>query len=350
MLNVESIQCGYDDQIVLRQLSFQLNESDIGCLLGPSGCGKTTALRTIAGFQPLSAGRIILNDQLLSTPQWSVTPEQRRIGMVFQDYALFPHLTVYDNISFGIRKQSAKKQQCTVNQLLELTRLQVVHKRYPHELSGGQQQRVALARALAPNPRLLLLDEPFSHLDSDLRRRLNLEVRDILKQYGISAILVTHDQEDAFAFADYIGLLHNGSIEQWDTPFNVYHQPKTRFVAHFVGKGTLLPGLAGPHNTIKTELGILKGCGHSCCQWQTNTPLEILLRPDDIVLDDHGLPVTVINKVFTGSTTLYTLQLPTGSLIDALFPSHRDYPLGGSLHIKTDLEHLVTFSPPSIPV
>ena len=188
MLKVNNIQCQYDGNVVLEDLSFHVKKGDICCLLGPSGCGKTTALRAIAGFQTIDRGEILLNDQRLSGPGFRVDPDCRHIGMVFQDYALFPHLNVRDNIRFGIEKLPQDEQTRVVNNLLELVKLDHVGERYPHELSGGQQQRVALARALAPNPQLLLLDEPFSNLDVDLRRHLNLEVRDILKQYGISAI------------------------------------------------------------------------------------------------------------------------------------------------------------------
>ena len=175
MLKVDGIQCHYDSQAVLDDVSFHVNEGDICCLLGPSGCGKTTALRAIAGFQSVSQGQILLGEQLLSKPGFQLEPEQRHIGMVFQDYALFPHLTVHENIRFGIRKLPESQQRKTIHNLLELIQLEGIAQRYPHELSGGQQQRVALARALAPNPRLLLLDEPFSNLDVELRSTGNFK-------------------------------------------------------------------------------------------------------------------------------------------------------------------------------
>ncbi|MEE8059333.1 MAG: ABC transporter ATP-binding protein [Pseudomonadales bacterium] len=344
MLQVKNIQCHYGSQPVLADVSFHVNEGDICCLLGPSGCGKTTALRAIAGFHAISQGQINLNERVLDKPNFQVEPEQRQIGMVFQDYALFPHLTVRDNIRFGIRKQSEIEQRKIVDGLLTLIKLEDIDQRYPHELSGGQQQRVALARALAPNPKLLLLDEPFSNLDVDLRRHLNLEVRDILKQYGISAILVTHDQEEAFAFADQIGLLHDGRLQQWAPPFNLYHEPNNRFVANFIGQGCLLPGLAIDQCSVNTELG--KITGNRAYHWQPDTPVDILLRPDDIVLDgDQGIPAKVIKKVFSGSATLYTLRLPTGSTVKSLFPSHHDYLLGDMVNIKAEVQHLIAFTP-----
>ncbi|WP_101760199.1 ABC transporter ATP-binding protein [Oceanicoccus sp. KOV_DT_Chl] len=344
MLQVDNIQCQYDTQAVLEDVSFHVNEGDICCLLGPSGCGKTTALRAIAGFQSLSHGQITLGGQLLSAPGFELEPEQRHIGMVFQDYALFPHLTVHENIRFGIRKSTETEQRKIIKQLLGLIQLEKVAQRYPHELSGGQQQRVALARALAPNPRLLLLDEPFSNLDIELRRHLNLEVREILKEYGISAILVTHDQEEAFSFSDQVGLLHAGRLQQWDTPFNLYHEPANRFVANFIGQGGLLPGMTLDQNRVKTELGIITG--NRAYSWQANIPVDILLRPDDIVLNgEGGTSAEVVKKIFSGSATAYYLRLPSGSIVEALFPSHQNYELGEKLLINAKVEHLIAFTP-----
>ncbi len=346
MLQVDQIQCHYDQQMVLKDVSFHVNEGDICCLLGPSGCGKTTALRAIAGFQRLSAGNITLNNNLISSSDRCLEPELRRIGMVFQDYALFPHLTVTENIGFGIRKLPAPRRRQIIKELLELTKLKLVDQRYPHELSGGQQQRVAMARAMAPSPQLLLLDEPFSNLDVDLRRHLNLEVREILKDIGISAILVTHDQEEAFAFGDHIGIMESGSLQQWDTPFNLYHEPVNRFVANFIGQGCLLPGLAVSATTVQTELGPIEG--NRAYQWQKDFPLEVLLRPDDIVLDENcGIAAEIVKKIFSGSATLYTLRLPTGSLVETLFPSHRDYRIGDTLKVRAAVEHLIAFPPES---
>ena len=203
LLNLRDLACGYQGQSVVQNLNLHLNAGDIGCLLGSSGCGKTTTLRAIAGFEPVHQGEISLAGEVISSAGFTLAPEKRRIGMVFQDYALFPHLSVADNIAFGIRKHPNKDR--VTEELLELVNLKNLGKRFPHELSGGQQQRVALARALAPEPQLLLLDEPFSNLDGELRRKLSHEVRDILKARGTSAILVTHDQEEAFAVSDHVG-------------------------------------------------------------------------------------------------------------------------------------------------
>lgn len=255
LLEIDSLSCGYNNQVVVKALNLHLNQGDIGCLLGPSGCGKTTTLRAIAGFEAALCGSIKLAGTEISRKGFTLAPEKRRIGMVFQDYALFPHLSVEQNVAFGIRKHPCAAK--TTAEMLELVNLGHLSKRYPHELSGGQQQRVALARALAPEPQLLLLDEPFSNLDTELRRRLSQEVRDILKLRGTSAIMVTHDQEEAFAMSDLIGVFNQGSLEQWDSPFNLYHEPYSPFVASFIGQGYFIRGHMLTHDSVQTELGIL---------------------------------------------------------------------------------------------
>ncbi len=214
-LDIHGITCRYGAKEIFANLAFKVEKGSIACLLGPSGCGKTTALRAIAGFEPVHSGRIVLDGMTLSGPGMTLPPEQRHVGMVFQDYALFPHLNVADNIAFGLQKQTRYEKERTTTELLELIRLRDSAKAYPHQLSGGQQQRVALARALAPKPKLLLLDEPFSNLDTELRRSLSLEVRAILKEYGTTAILVTHDQTEAFNVADVIGVMASGKLLQW---------------------------------------------------------------------------------------------------------------------------------------
>lgn len=346
MLNVTELQCKYGDQTVVDRLSFRIDHGDICCLLGPSGCGKTTALRALAGFQAITAGEISLDGKIVSHPRLTIPPEQRDIGMVFQDYALFPHLSVIDNVQFGLKQKQLSQQKQITDALLELVNLKDYRDRYPHEISGGQQQRVALIRAMATGPKLLLLDEPFSNLDAELKKRLSLEVRDILKQHQISAILVTHDQEEAFAFGDKIGVLDQGKLQQWDTPFNLYHQPVNRFVANFVGKGSMLSGLSIDRHNIATELGTLKS--DSPGDWPKDTPIEVLLRPEDIVLGDGdgdgvAIDAVVDSKVFSGSATLYRFKLPSGNCVESLLPSHHNYPLGANLQIKAQVKHLIAF-------
>jgi iron(III) transport system ATP-binding protein len=244
LLRLDHVSLAYDTPEgripVVHDLNLALKEGHIGCLLGSSGCGKTTILRAIAGFEPLREGSIRLGDKTLSTPEYTVEPEERHVGMMFQDYALFPHLDVAGNVGFGLRRWEKSRRAARIRELLELVGLQDAAHRYPHELSGGQQQRVALARALAPEPELLLLDEPFSNLDVDTRERLAFEVRDILKKTGHTALLVTHNQAEAFAIADRIGVMANGRILQWDTPYALHHAPATPFVADFIRREMLL--------------------------------------------------------------------------------------------------------------
>ncbi len=244
LLKLDDVSLAYDTPEgllpVVKHLSLGLEKGHIGCLLGASGCGKTTVLRAIAGFEPLRSGTIYLGNILLSSSGFQVEPQERNVGMMFQDYALFPHLTIEKNVGFGLRQWDKDKRIIRVRDMLDLVGLSDVAKRYPHELSGGQQQRVALARALAPEPELLLLDEPFSNLDVDTRERLAFEVRDILKNTGHTALLVTHNQAEAFAIADRIGVMEKGVIVQWDTPYGLHHQPASEFVADFVRREALL--------------------------------------------------------------------------------------------------------------
>jgi iron(III) transport system ATP-binding protein len=342
LLKVASIACGYGDVTVVEGLSFHVNQGEIVSLLGPSGCGKTTVLRAIAGFEPIRAGDIRIRDQVVSARGRTVPPESRSIGMVFQDYALFPHLTVRQNIGFGLRAEPPGTRREKVRAMLAATGLDGMEERYPHELSGGQQQRVALARALAPHPALLLLDEPFSNLDVELRERLSLEVRDILKREGITGILVTHDQHEAFAVSDKIGVMSGGQILQWDTPFNLYHEPADRFIADFVGQGVFVKGMLQSPDTFHTELGTLRG--NRAYTDPVGTCVEILLRPDDIVPDpEGGIEGRIVGKAFKGAQTLYTLALATGTRLLSLFPSHRDYAIGDPVRVRVAADHLVSF-------
>jgi len=342
LLDLRQVRHAYDDREVLDNLTFSVAKGSIACLLGASGCGKTTVLRAIAGFEPITGGEILLHGQVMSRPGWTVPSERRRIGMVFQDYALFPHLTVTRNIAFGLRGTPPDQSVARVDELLETVGLAAVRTRYPHELSGGQQQRVALARALAPRPDLVLLDEPFSNLDVEMRERLALEVRDILKQQGTTAVLVTHDQHEAFNIADEIGIMTHGRIEQWDTPYRLYHEPETRFVADFIGQGLFLPGTVVDRDRIKLELGTFTTDlppGLSA-----GAPVEVLLRPDDILHDDASpMKGEVLHKAFRGAQFLYTLRLPGGGQVLSLVPSHHNHAIGEKIGIRLEIDHLVVF-------
>jgi len=341
-LIVENISQAYGDRNVLSDLSFRLPAGSIGCLLGPSGCGKTTALRCIAGFEDVAEGRILANGEVLSGPGGTVAPERRGMGMVFQDYALFPHLSVADNVAFGLKGLSAAERRRRAAEVLEVVGLAAEAGVYPDELSGGQQQRVALARALAPRPGLLLLDEPFSSLDVGMRVRLGSEIRDILKKLGITALLVTHDQAEAFAVADEIGVMRDGRLEQWDSAYNLYHRPASRFVAEFVGEGSFIPGRVEDDGRVSVELGRLdapEGNGLS-----PGDEVEVLLRPDDVVHEDASATAAlVLRKAFRGASILYTLALPSGQRVLALVPSHHDHRVGERIGIRLEADHVVVF-------
>lgn len=342
LLEVTNLSCGYGGDSVVRDIHFALSHGDIGCLLGPSGCGKSTILRALAGFLPLSGGEICLQSQVISLPGRTLPPEKRRIGMVFQDYALFPHLTIADNVGFGLRNYGKAEKRQKVMELLNVVHLQDLAENYPHELSGGQQQRVALARALAPEPTLILLDEPFSNLDADLRRRLSLDVREILKTLGISAILVTHDQQEAFAMCDQVAVLRDGRIQQWDVPYNLYHEPANRFVASFVGQGGFIPGKALGPDAIDSELGVIQG--NRAYKWSPGTLVDVLIRPDDIVHDpDSDLRPKVIEKTFAGTSTLYRFRCSEDTEFEALFRSHLDFHLGEHVPVRVEADHLIAF-------
>ncbi len=329
-------------------VSLGLAAGDIGVLIGPSGCGKTTLLRAVAGLERVCAGEIRIGDELVSGPHLQMPPEQRRVGMVFQDYALFPHLDVGRNVGFGLKHLRPAERARRVAEVLALVDLAGSERRFPHELSGGQQQRVALARAMAPAPRLLLLDEPFSNLDVDLRERLAHELRGILKSAGATALFVTHDQLEAFAIGDQIGVMHEGHLHQWDDAYTLYHRPATRFVADFIGHGVFLPARIVDTDggaKVDTPLGRLHNL--------TDCPLpgaypggacDLLLRADDIVHDDDApTKAQILRKAFRGSEFLYTLRLASGEVVMAHVPSHHDHKLGEWIGIRPAVDHVVTF-------
>jgi iron(III) transport system ATP-binding protein len=336
------------------QVSLSLTQGQLGVLIGPSGCGKTTLLRAIAGLEKVSGGEIRMQGRSLSSTQAQVPPEQRRMGMVFQDYALFPHLSVADNIAFGLFDQPLAKRRERVQAMLDLVGLNAVADGHPHQLSGGQQQRVALARALAPEPELLLLDEPFSNLDIELRERLAHELRDILQQAGITALFVTHDQMEAFALGDRVGVMHQGRLWQWDSPYQVYHRPANRWVAGFIGHGVFASAqwqdTPEGSRTLQTPLGPLSETMD--VNTRSSTPLteencEVLLRADDVVHDDDApVKAEILRKVFRGAEFLYTLRLANGQELLAHVPSHHDHQVGEWIGIRLQADHVVVFPTP----
>lgn len=326
MLEIEGIRAGYPAKgglhVVVDGLSLTLQAGEIGCLLGASGCGKTTVLRAVAGFEPIHAGRIVLDGETLASRDVMLSPEQRRVGMMFQDYALFPHLDVAGNVGFGLSRQSRDERSRRVAEVLALVGLGDCGSRFPHELSGGQQQRVALARALAPSPSLLLLDEPFSNLDVGTREYLATELRHILKSTGTTVLLVTHDQAEAFAMADRIGVMRSGHLLQWDTAQALYAAPADRHVADFVGRGALVSaaalGLPGEH--------------------------EVLVRPDQLFADPQGsIRARVRERVFRGPGFACTVELPGGERLEVDLPPANAPAVGDEIALQLATRSLQAF-------
>ena len=327
-IRCDSLHKSYGKTLAVQDVSLRVKQGECLALLGPSGCGKTTLLRLIAGFEAPDSGSLTIGDRLVASDASFVPPERRRVGIVLQDYALFPHLSVAANIGFGLRKGPDRAQR--VEEMLGLVELHGYGDRMPHELSGGEQQRVALARALAPGPQVLLLDEPFSSLDADLRARTRADVRRILARAGATVVLVTHDQQEALYMGDRVAVMQAGRIEQVDTPWAIYHRPATPFVARFVGVAELFPGTV--HNgRVLTEVGELglggRRLGHG-------EQVRVLLRPHCVGIRPrpNGIGV-IIERVFQGSHYLYRVQLPSGAVISSLQPCPCEY----ALHTRVEI-------------
>ena len=321
----------FGDVPAVAGVSFTIPAGRILALIGPSGCGKTTTLRLIAGFEQLDGGEITIGPDLVAGPGVHLPPEQRRIGMVFQDYAIFPHLNVARNVAFGLQgRERADDVARRTRELLALVGLPGLGERLPHELSGGQQQRVALARALAPAPRVLLLDEPFSNLDAALRADVRAEVRDLLKQAGTTTLWVTHDQSEALFVGDLVGVMNAGRLEQVGTPEEVYHQPQSRFVAAFMGQTDFIPGRMAAAGGADTALGRIPV--------QASLPpgaaVEVALRPDDVdFMPIDGAPARaanarILSRQFLGIAYLYQLALDGDLVVHSWQPHQVDVPAG----------------------
>ncbi|MDP1947143.1 MAG: ABC transporter ATP-binding protein [Nitrospirota bacterium] len=340
VLELRHVSCSYETgRPAVQEISFAAREGEILCLLGPSGCGKTTILRAIAGFEPVRSGQIFLSGQLMSSPDVMTPTENRRVGMVFQEYALFPHLRVQDNIAFGLQQLTRNIRAARVQEMLRLTGLEGFERRYPHELSGGQQQRVALARALVQNPVVLLLDEPFSNLDPDMAGRMRQELHELLRRTKTTTVLVTHDHDEAFAMADRIAVLNQGRLEQFDTPEMIYHMPATPFVADFVGQADFIPGTVS-HGMVQTELGEFPdtiGC-------KDDTTVVVMIRPDDIhLVPTEGARARVLSRQFRGSENLYTVRLPSGQIVHSSQSSTSVYQAGTTVELRVLATHTVLF-------
>ncbi len=340
VLELQNVTCSYEaGRPAIRNISFTATKGEIISLLGPSGCGKTTTLRAIAGFEPVAEGSVVLNGTLVANGHHHVPPEQRRVGMVFQDYALFPHLCVNENVGFGLTRLSAGDRRRRVAEMLSLTGLSEFGRRYPHELSGGQQQRVALARALAPQPVLLLLDEPFSNLDPDMTYKMRAELHALLKNTQTTTILVTHDHEEAFTMADQVAVLHRGRLEQFASPETIYHLPASRFVAEFVGQADFIPGEIR-HDVVSTEIGDLP----MPKAYRGSNQVMVMIRPDDIQISGNGNGSGRIEtRQFRGSENLYGLRLASGRLIHCSAASTQCFALDAHVDITVVATHTVVF-------
>jgi len=339
-VKVDQIEHRYGSKAVLREVSFVLERGEIACLLGASGSGKTTLLRLIAGFENPAAGEIAIRGKTVSRVGYSERPEHRRVGLVFQDHALFPHMTVQQNVLCGLEREKRSEAEKISQRWLEVMGLSGFEKKYPHELSGGEKQRVAVARALAPGPDLLLMDEPFSSLDPDLRERLQTDVKRILKGAGVTALIVTHDQHEAFSLADTIGILNAGRIEQWGTGYDLYHRPANAYVAGFMGQGVFISGRL-VSGGVQTGLGILS---YDEAGQALGPDVAVFLRPDDIVHDDASpMQAIVLQKAFRGAFILYTLRAPNGETLLAQVPSHHDHALGSSIGIRIEADHVICY-------
>jgi len=336
IVQLQEVSKSFGGTPVIQGLSLEVAPGELLSILGPSGCGKTTTLRLVAGFERPDQGVIRVAGRVVADGHAFVPPEKRGVGMVFQDYALFPHLTVAQNVAFGLQDRRAGER---VQDLLGLVGLGGLEGRYPHQLSGGQQQRVALARALAPQPPVILLDEPFSNLDADLRAQVRREVRQILKATRTAAIFVTHDQEEALAIADRVAVLHQGRLEQVGTPDDIYHRPLTRFVADFVGQADFLPALVTPEG-LETELG----CWAVGAALIPGQGMEVMVRPHDVGLvadpQGHGL---VVAREFHGEENHYTVRLPSGREIHSTLASHTVFHPGDRVQVRVCIPEVVVF-------
>lgn len=327
-------------------VSLAVHQGDILALLGPSGCGKTTLLRLIAGFESPDAGVVAIAQQPVAGNGAWITPEKRGVGMVFQDYALFPHLTVAQNVAFGLPQAERHSRNIAkiVGEVLTLVGLQGLENRFPHELSGGQQQRVALARALAPRPFLVLLDEPLSNLDVQVRVKLRQELRDILKAAGTTAVFVTHDQEEALSIADQVGVMRTGRLEQLDTPEQVYQHPRSQFVAEFVTQSNFIPatrtgtGWASELGDFSVER-IDAEADVLAAQWIT-----LMIRQEEIqlVLDAQSA-LTVCDRQFLGREQRYSIRTPKGNILIARTPASVKIPVGAGVQVRVNNPHLQGF-------
>ncbi len=323
----------------VQDVNLTVQVGEIVALLGPSGCGKTTTLRLIAGFERPTQGRVLIGNRVVAGPGIFVPPEQRRVGMVFQNYALFPHLSVAENVAYGLKRGEDRERR--VREVLALVGLRGMEHRMPHALSGGQQQRVALARALAPRPQVLLLDEPFSGLDESLRDQVRGEVLQILRETQVTVVFVTHHQDEALYMGDRIAVMNEGRVEQIGPPETVFAAPASRFVAEFMGASFFLEGVVR-EGGLETELGFLA----QPVALPVGTRVEIAARPDDLTLTpDPDGPGRIVRTVYRGSWYLYDVHLPSGRLVRWEGPHTIRYAPGTAVRVALMPGHPLAYFP-----
>ncbi|HLM10382.1 MAG TPA: ABC transporter ATP-binding protein [Thermoleophilaceae bacterium] len=335
-VRLKALSKSFGEVRAVNEVTLDVERGELVAVLGPSGCGKTTLLRLIAGFETPDAGCVVVGDEMVAGPGRLVPPEKRRIGMVFQDYALFPHLTVEGNIAFGLATRGREEREALARRTLELVGLQHKASSQPHELSGGERQRVALARALAPEPALVLLDEPFSSLDATLRAGLRREVELILRDAGATALLVTHDQEEALSLADRLAVMREGRIVQVGAPVEVYGRPATRWAAQFVGEVNVLSGVARGSG-VETELGVFD------LRAPADGPVHVAVRPEQLELSaSHAGNAEVVAREFRGHDVLYRLRHEGGRTLLVQLPSLELHEVGARVFVRPAPSALTT--------
>ena len=341
-LEIKNVGLSLGDEEVIKNLSLSVFENEVVSILGASASGKSSLLRVIAGFENINSGTITLNQKTVNSPQSTIQPELRNIGIIFQDLALFPHLTISQYISFGMSGMSNKKKIVRCKELQSILEIEDISEKFPHQISGGQQQRVAIARAIAPKPEILLLDEPFSALDEELKEQLVQDVKNLLKSERITTILITHNIKEAFGLSDKIAFLSEKKISQYDTPYNIYHKPISREISNFFGISSYIKGRIVDNHHVATSLGRL--FGESTKPFVEGQEVDVLIRPDDIIHDDESTDsAKVIDKIFHGSDFLYKLELADGQQIFCYTPSHHDHSLNEKIGITIKIDHLIIF-------
>jgi iron(III) transport system ATP-binding protein len=340
-LNLQSVKIALDSKVILDDVNLKIDTGEIVSLMGSSASGKTSLIRSIAGFHNISSGTIQIDGQVVDDSIRRSDVAMRNVGVIFQDLALFPHLTVRENICFGLNNIDSTQQQNRAKKLEDLLSIDNITNRYPNQISGGQQQRVAIARAIAPKPNLLLLDEPFSALDYELKDNLMSDIMKLIKSENITAILITHSAEEAFKMSDKIAFISNNTITQFANPYDMYHRPNSKEIANFFGISSYITAKITDSSHINCILGDFVGMVD---QYNKDDKVELLIRPDDIIHDDNSLfSAKVTEKTFRGSDFLYKLELKDGQNIFCYAPSHHNHQVNEVIGIKLDLDHLVIF-------